>query len=67
MEEKKFFDVFATLTLTGERQKLFEKVRIRRVSSNKDRTLITVYIVSELSYSERRYIFRRKRNTKTVF
>lgn len=47
MEEKKFFDVFATLTLTGERQKLFEKVRIRRVSSNKDRTLITVYIVSD--------------------
>ena len=66
MEEKKFFDVFATLTLTGERQKLFEKVRIRRVSSNKDRTLITVYIVSDYLI-QKEDIYFVERNTKTVF
>jgi len=47
MELKSFFDVFPGLTLTGEKQSLFNKVLVRRVSINKQKTLLTVYIISD--------------------
>lgn len=46
MELKSFFEVFPKLDLTGEKEKIFNKVSVRRVSVSKDKTLLTVYIIS---------------------
>ncbi len=44
---KKFFDVFPTLSLPKEQKSIFDRVEIRRVSSNRERTLITVFITCD--------------------
>ena len=54
---KRFFDVFPSLTLEGKVRDLFEQVDVERVSSNKRRDLLRVYIVSG-RLIEKEFIFK---------
>ena len=45
--EKKFFEAFPNLTLTGTHRDLFEQVVVERVTATKRKDLLRVYIRSE--------------------
>lgn len=47
MELKEFFEVFPNLTLSGHRQSIFNRVYVRRVSINKEKTILRVYILCD--------------------
>ena len=67
MEPKRFFQIFNTLVVSEDQRTLFEEVIGKKVSINKERTLLKVYITSDHLIDKKDIIKMERTISKQLF